>query len=481
MTNQKPDLFRKESLERLSSPERLDQLMKVIKPKSWISLATLGTLAGIALTWSIFGSIPVTVGGRGVTIYPSKVIPLQAKSAGQLLAVNIKEGDIVKKGDVLATVDQEDLRKQLQLARGKLAQLKDQEGNANLLQTKRNNQDLKSLDKQRQSLENNLQTVQSLAPVLKDKGVRSLQRERVNLTRRLKVTNEMLPNYKKRWESRKKLFAVGAVADDTVLQARKEYLDSLASIDEAESQLKQIDVKEADALKQYLSNLNEMRSIQSQLQELNSKKATQDQQDLESSTNRKKEIQEVEREINKLEEQLASNGKIISQHSGRILEITINPGQVLEAGARIANIDIENLDSKMVAITYFPVEDGKKIQPDMTIQVTPQTVKRERFGGVVGRVTKVSQFPISKEAASKVVGNSEMVAGLISDKQQGVIEVVSTLNTDPNTFSGYQWSSSAGPKMKISPGTTSTARVKVEDRAPITFVLPILRSASGIY
>jgi HlyD family secretion protein len=481
MVKQKPDIFRKESLERLSSPERLDQLMKVIKPKSWISLATLGSLAGIALIWSIFGSIPITVAGRGVTIYPSKVIPLQAKSAGQLLTVKIKEGDIVKKGDVLATVDQMDVRKQLQLAQGKLTQLKDQERQANLLQTQRKNRDRQSLEKQRQSLEDNLQTIKFLAPVLRSKGVSSLQRERVNLTRRLKAIKEMLPTYKNRWEKRQKLFAIGAVADDTVLQSRKEYLDGLANIDDAESQLKQIDVKEADALKQYLSNLNEMRSIQSQLQELNSKKATQAQQDLDSSTNRKKEIQEVEREINKLEEQLASNGKIISQHSGRILETTVNPGQVIEAGNRIANIDVKNLDSKMVAITYFPVEEGKKIDLGMTIQVTPQTVKRERFGGIVGRVTNVSQFPISKEAASKVVGNSEMVNGLISDKQQGVIEVISALNTDPNTFSGYQWSSSAGPKMKLSPGTTSNARVKVEDRAPITFVLPILRSVSGIY
>ncbi|MGL5879326.1 MAG: NHLP bacteriocin system secretion protein, partial [Xenococcaceae cyanobacterium] len=256
MVKQKPDLFRKESLERLSSPEQLDRLMKVIKPKSWISLATLGTIAGVALIWSIFGSIPVTIEGRGVTIYPSKVIPLQAKSAGQLVKVNVKEGDIVRKGDVLATVDQMDVRKQLQLAREKLAQLQQQERDANSLQKQRFERDRLSLEKQRQALENQLQIVKSLAPQLQEKGVRSLQRERVNLNNRLKTLREMQPTYNARWEKRKNLLKQGLIADDTVLEARKQYQDGMASIDEAEAQLTQLDAKEADALKQYLSNLN---------------------------------------------------------------------------------------------------------------------------------------------------------------------------------------------------------------------------------
>jgi HlyD family secretion protein len=80
-----------------------------------------------------------------------------------------------------------------------------------------------------------------------------------------------------------------------------------------------------------------------------------------------------------------------------------------------------------------------------------------------------------------VVGNPEVVEGLVSDKQDGVIQIVSDLEPDSTTFSSYKWSSSKGPQLKISPGTTTVVRVKVEERAPITFVLPILRSYSGIY
>ena len=474
-------LFRQKSLERLASPEKLDQLMQVVNPKSWLPLVTLGSIVAAAGVWSVYGKIPVTVEGRGVLIHPSKVVPLQAKSAGQLLELKIKPGDEVKKGEIVATVAQIDLRKQLELAQAKLVQLQGQDRDVDLLQTQRSDRDLQSISEQRQTLEQRLGILEELTPTLRDKGLVSIERDREALEARLQTLRELLPTYKKRLGIRQDLLKEGAISDDVLLQARQEYFDNTAQIDEAESQLKQLDVKEADALKEYLSNLNEIKNIKAQLQELQSKKANIAQQDWETSTNRKKEIQETQREIERLKEQIEDNSQIISQHDGKILEITTNLGQVVQAGTRIANIDIDNPEDKMVGITYFPVEDGKKIQPEMTIQITPQTIKRERFGGIVGDVTKISPFPITIEAAANVVGNPEVVEGLVSKEQPGLMQVSADLRTDADTFSGYKWSSSAGPKLKISPGTTTIARVKVDERSPISYVIPLLRSVSGIY
>ncbi len=481
MVEQKQNLFRKESLERLSSPERLDQLMQVVSPKSWLPLTALGSLVAVAVIWSIYGRIPITVEGRGALIYPRQVVPLQSKSAGQLLALNVNVGDVVKKGDILATVDQVDLRKQLQLARAKLGQLEQQDRNANSLLVQRQQLDKKAVEEQRLTLQQRLKIVQDLTPVLREKGLVSIGRDRENLQRRLQTLQGLLPTYKKRLSNRQMLFKEGAVPDDIVLNARQEYDDARANIDEAESQLKQLDLKEADAQRQYLSNLNEIKNTQAQLQEQNTKQASLAQQDLQTSTTRKNEIQEVKREIAKLEQQLGNNSQIISQHSGRVLEITVTPGQVVDAGTRLGSIDAETLSRKLVGIIYFPVGEGKKIQSGMTIQITPQTVKRERFGGIVGTITTVSPFPITREAAASVVGNSEVVTGLVGEKQEGVMQVFADLKQDSTTFSGYKWSSSTGPHLKISSGTTTAVRVKVEERAPITFVLPILRSVSGIY
>lgn len=478
---QESKLFRQKSLERLASPEKLDQLMQVVNPKSWLPLATLGSLVVAAGVWSVYGKIPVTVEGRGVLIYPSKVVPLQAKSAGQLLELDIQPGDEVKKGDVIATVAQIDLRKQLELAQAKLVQLQGQDRDVGLLQTQRSDRDLQSILEQSLTLNQKLAILAKLTPTLRDKGLVSIERDRQALTARLKTLRELLPTYQKRLAIRQDLFKQGAIADDVLLQARQEYFDNTAQLNEADSQLKQLDVKEADALKEYLSNLNEIKNTKAQLQELQSKKANLAQQDWETSTNREKEIQEVEREIKRLSEQIKDSSQIVSQHNGKILDLTTNLGQVVQAGTRIANIDIDNPRDKMLGITYFPVEDGKKIQPNMTIQITPQTIKRERFGGIVGDVNTISPFPITKEAAANVVGNPEVVEGLVSKDQPGLMQVSASLQTDDSTFSGYKWSSSAGPNLKVSPGTTSIARVKVDERTPISYVIPLLRSVSGIY
>jgi HlyD family secretion protein len=474
-------LFRQKSLERLASPEKLDRLMQVVNPKSWLPLATLGSLVFAGGIWSVYGKIPVTVEGRGVLIHPGKVIPLQAPIQGQLVELKIKPGDEVKKGDLIATIDQPELRKQLELAENKLNQLQKQDGDLSLLQNQRRNSDLVSISEQRQASEQRLKILEELTPTLRDKGLISIERDRQTTLTRLATLRELLPTFKQRLEIRKDLFRQGAIADDVLLQARQEYFDNTAQINEAESKLKELDVKEADALKQYLSNLNEVKNTQAQLQELRSKEANLAQQDRESTTNRQKEIQDVEREINGLSKKIGDQTQIISQHNGRILEITTNLGQVVQPGTRIANIDIDNATDDLVGITYFPVEDGKKIQPDMTIQITPQTIKRERFGGIIGDVNQISAFPMTKEAAANVVGNPEVIEGLVSQKQAGLIQVSAKLQMDAATFSGYKWSSSSGPRLKISPGTTTIARVKVEERTPISYVIPLLRSIGGIY
>ena len=479
-TNQNK-LFRQESLERLASPERLDRLMQVVNPKSWIPLVTLGSVVFATAVWSVVGRIPVTIDGQGVLTYPSKVVPLQTQGSGQLTSLEIEEGDLIRQGDVLATVDQSDLRKQLELAQEKLKQLRSQNDNAESIQNQRQDREQEATEQQRQSLQERLGLIESLAPVLKAKGLDSIQSDRTSQEARLKNLQQLRPTFEKRLKVREELFAKGAISDDSLLEARQQYLDNIASENETKSQLKQLEVEEANALQEYLSNLNEVKNIKAELQELDSQIAQSVQQDTERSTSRTQEIQEVEREIAQLQKQLQNQGQIISQYTGRVLETTVSPGEVIEAGTRVANIDIRNSSGKLVGITYFSVEDGKKIQPDMTIQITPQTVKRERFGGIIGDITKVSAFPISKEAAAKVIGNSEVVEGLVSDKQQGVMQVVATPYEDSDTFSGYKWSSSSGPNMKVSSGTTTTVRVKVEERAPITFILPILRSISGIY
>lgn len=250
------------------------------------------------------------------------------------------------------------------------------------------------------------------------------------------------------------------------------------TVGDIQVQLKELEVKSTETQRQYLDNLRSISDLQAQQQELDTKAKRLDQENLESTNQRNKEIQEVNREITRLEQQIATNSRIVSAHSGCILEIIATVGQVVQPGTRLGNMQIENQDSTLVGISYFPVKDGKQIQAGMNLLSTPDTVQRERFGDVVGKITNVSALPVTTEGANFVIGNPEVVKTLIGEA--AAIEVRSNLKIDSSTSSGYKWSSSQGPVSKITPGTTATVRVTIEVRAPITFVLPILRDFTGM-
>ncbi len=59
-------IFRKVALERLASPEQLDQLMQVATPKGWLALLGFGSLLVVALIWSVLATIQITVPGKGI-------------------------------------------------------------------------------------------------------------------------------------------------------------------------------------------------------------------------------------------------------------------------------------------------------------------------------------------------------------------------------------------------------------------------------
>src|SRR4051794_23785529 len=95
-------LFRQAALERLASPERLDELMGVTSPKSWLSLLGLGGVLVAALFWAVFGSVPVLLHADGILIRAGSVRIVEAPAAGALQALLVGTGDEVQQGQMVA-------------------------------------------------------------------------------------------------------------------------------------------------------------------------------------------------------------------------------------------------------------------------------------------------------------------------------------------------------------------------------------------
>ena len=195
---QNNQLFRQESLERLSSPEQLDQMMRVVSPKAWLPLTTIGFLVITALTWSVFGRIPITVSGKAVLIRPRNVVPLQAVNEGQILTLNIKPGDTIKKGEIIGRIDQPQLRQQLAQNKSKLNELLIQNRQTSELDNQGLVLQRNNLVKQREDLINNLKATQKFRPVVLDKSLGSIAQRRLSLQLSLKQSRALTSKLEQR-------------------------------------------------------------------------------------------------------------------------------------------------------------------------------------------------------------------------------------------------------------------------------------------
>ncbi|NEP10425.1 MAG: NHLP bacteriocin system secretion protein [Symploca sp. SIO2C1] len=479
MSEQKRRIFRQKALERLSSPERLDKLMQVVSPFDWLPLGALAIFGILGVVWSIFGNLPITVTGKGILINPHRVVQFQSPISGQLQSLNIRSGTCVNKDDILGIIDPSEQKQQLEQQRQKLAQLNQQVAQTTLVRQQRTLVETETITAQRSSLQQRLQNTQKLTPSLQQEGLNSISKQRRHLQQRLVDAEELTVILQQRLTKQQELQQQGAISQERVLQAEQEYRQIRQDISGIQAELQQLQVREMELEQQYLDNLNNVTQIKAELEQLDSRSKQLEQEHLEASNNEKNQIQEVKQAIARLEKEVADNSTIKSSHTGCLLEITATVGQYLNPGTSLGTLQIGGKVGEMMSITYFAVEDGKKIQPGMQVLVTPDTVKRARFGGIVGEITEVSPLPITSLGATSVVGNPEVVQGLMGEGG-GKIEAVAQLQLNSETFSGYKWSSSQGPELEISPGTTTTVRVTVEERSPITFVLPILREWSGI-
>ncbi len=338
----------------------------------------------------------------------------------------------------MATIDQTDILKRIQENQGSVRVLEDQD-RARTAAAERQ----VSLQKQQDDLERN-----------------GLGSQKTTLARSLADATTLRPILERRADSNRKMVKEGLLGF-----AAKEIVDDESAIRDNEAKIQD-----------YTSRLGQ---IDGQREQIETRSATLAKQVLDEAVARRNEIEQIQKNISLDEFQIRRDGNIYSQYSGRVAEVMAAVGEVMPAGGRLLTIEAEKTDAGLVSISYFSVRDGKRIQPGMRLQITPDTVERERFGGILGTVFTVSPIPVTKEVLTGTIGNEELVQSLMPSGTY--IEVRARLETDPATASGYRWSSSRGPDMKVTSGLTHATRVTIEQRAPVTYLLPVLRELSGVY
>ncbi|HTG33398.1 MAG TPA: NHLP bacteriocin system secretion protein [Thermoanaerobaculia bacterium] len=412
-------IFRKVALERLSSPEQLDQMVQVTDPKGWLALTGIGALLLAAIGWGVFGSIPTTSQGDGILLRQGGISDLVSNATGQVQEVLVSIGDVIEKGQPVARIQQDALLRQIADDRSKQGVLRSQ-----------------------------YEEAARIANQQKQLRARDLAQQRANLERSAESLEKDISLLRERLEAQQSLLNDGLITKETFLTTQQSLNAKRDQLAQARLDLNGLDLKRIEADQQ----------LDQQLQA------------------RQTAIHDLELEIGELNAKLGENVNILSPYSGRVLEVLANRGDVVNPGTAILSVEV--LSENLQAVLFVPASTGKKVQPGMTVRLSPSTVKREEYGSLLGKVTWVAEFPSTSRGMIRLLGNEALVTRLM--EQGPPIQVNVALTRDPATPTGYRWSSSRGPNLKISSGTLASGDIVVQEDRPIRLIIPRVREATGL-
>ncbi|HIJ97282.1 MAG TPA: NHLP bacteriocin system secretion protein [Desulfuromonadales bacterium] len=413
------EIFRKVSLERLSSPERLDVLTEVTTSFGWLALCALGLLVLMSLTWGWAGSIPVTVRGEGMLVNRGGVTNVVTLGSGQVTELFVKPNDTVQAGQAIATIAQPLASTDVKNAQAELHELRQQ--HEKLVRFAKNDLDLQVV-----SIKAQQETLQHSISGLEKKG----------------------DFYRSQLEKQIKLKEKGLLIPAKVEATRQEIAGITEQIESLKVKLTELKTQE---------NLSRNRA-----------------QDMVAQSANK--ISVFERNIAAMTSKVTIESNVISSISGKVVEIKVAKGTVVSAGTPV--LSLEHGEKQLEGIIYISEADGKKIRPGMKLDVIPSSVRREEHGSMVGTVQSVSEYPASAAGIMTVLGNEQLVQRLMRNGAPYTAYV--ELQSDSSSANGFKWTSGKGPSTPIVSGTLCAAQVTVERRRPLGLVIPFLKKSMGL-
>ena len=99
-------IFSQDALDKLRSPEKLDEMLPITTPINWMALISILVLLFSIVLWSIFGAFTVKADGMGLIMDSAGVLNISHVASGKISKLYVKPGDEIKKGDLIAHMEQ---------------------------------------------------------------------------------------------------------------------------------------------------------------------------------------------------------------------------------------------------------------------------------------------------------------------------------------------------------------------------------------
>ena len=415
--------FRKSALEKLSTPEKLDQLIKVTGPRAWIALVTVFLALSTGMSWAFLGKVKTKLNAIGVVL-GGEVHEVVATSQGQLVKLQVSMGDKVKEGQIIAAIQQPDLYQQIESAKAVLADRKLEMGK------------LMTYGSQGSQLEGEL-----------------ISQNRVSIQGEIEAEKKKMAFLSNQLESENNLLEKGLIVKSQVANTKQQIDASKNTIERLKSQM----VETSSRQHNVGFDLQQKTTLQNQR------------------------IAEAERNLQFLSERYDTQTNIRSPYSGEVVELLTDAGVVVGPGTPLFKLKNQN-DSqaaKLKGVLYIPSQDGKKIKKGMEAFVVPSTVQPQEFGFIKAKVTYVSDFPITQQGMMTSVKNDQLAKGLLASGP--LFEVHVDFEKDADSYSGFKWTSAKGPNISIKEGTSCTGKITIKQETPVTIVAPAFKKFFDLY
>lgn len=410
-------LFRQASLERLSSPERLDTLLEVTTPRAWIALAALVAILAAAIIWGVFGTVPDTIAGRGLLVRKAGLLNVESGAAGVVRDLHVSVGDEVAPGQTIGRLFQADVEDGIRQARERLAEL----------------------ERNRELTKGRIARDTELAQA-------TITQQRQQAQQTLDASRARIRVLEGRVAANHELLKAGLISEQVYDDSVQQLAEARQSLASGESQLRDLTARESSLVTQAGESVFSLESA----------------------------VGDARRQIETMETLLKETGTIRSPAAGRVVEILTEDGAVVTRGQPLVTIEKSNAPLMGVA---FVGSAAKQIRRGMLVKMSPAGVAWEEHGYMMGRVASVSDSPLSPTAMNVLFRNEALVHDLTAGGAAYAIGV--ELERDPSTPSGFRWTSRTGPDLSFGSGTMFDARVSLEEQRPIELVIPSLRRWLG--
>lgn len=565
------ELYRKASLERLSSPEQLDKLIVIASPMVWLSVAGVALVIAVVTAWGFLGTLPDTVDITGMFTGTTQTTRVFAETSGKV-EMTVKKNQTVKKDDVLARLGGSDIEQEIKrleeeaqnVSNITLASTDDVSTSttSKLLEIKINlqasglpvNQQSVQLDALNKQLRQKTEEEKSLHSAYKeaeeafldslsddsfnissfDYNQSSAEMEAAGQTYTAAVNAEAeqkgayqalkkamqekygveIPNHLPNtvpdplppWcegidpAELETLFSAYLAWDDASERAAKAERTYLAAKDRFESDLEdyedefksqnqnksattELQNKLTEASQRYSAVVSEITQLKGQIMQTQVQITTESMggtlQANSLQTQFEKTKEAILADLNATLEQQRQALKplqIIAPQDGVVTNVAVQKGQLVSAGTEMFKIKAQDTgeEAHSGVVCFVPLSDAKKLKPGMQVTITPSTVREQEYGHINAVVAEVAEYNATTTEMQQILGDDLMVSGI--QQQQGPsVKVVVTPNTNSATASGFEWSNKNGYDVDITDGTMASLKVIIDEKAPISKLLPYLK------